>query len=244
MYFQKHASAKMLFAEAEKRGLQPEWHGRDGLFSVRHDDRTVWVYYTKLHINSQLGAAICADKSLTRRVLEREGLPSIPWCYSRDKKEPHAFFDAHAPVIQKPVGGMKAENVKLVTKREDLDVSSPEDTLLEQFIDGIEYRCLVLKGEVIGMQCKTPDPKDGFPWRKRVANLGSPEEHDKAMTELSVRIADMLHMGLIAVDFIVDASGATRVLELNGMPGLHSFHHPDDGEAMDVASRVMDVMLS
>ncbi len=232
----------MLFEEAERRGLQPRWETACGLFSFFSNSEDVFVYYTKLDANSQLGSQICQDKSLTHAFLAREGVAGIPFCYSKHVAEINRFFDAHHPVVQKPLLGMKSHDVRKISRREELDLDHLEDTLFEQYIDGVEYRCLVL-GETIAMQRKTLDPTDDYPWRKHIANLDR-SEWLADLPSLSDTIARRLRMRFMAVDFIVDALGTARVLELNGMPGLHSFSHPDEGAPVEVASALLDAIVA
>jgi glutathione synthase/RimK-type ligase-like ATP-grasp enzyme len=200
------------------------------------------VYYTKLHINSQLGAWICQDKSLARKMLEIERLPNIPFCHSNNPADVNRFFDQYHPVIRKPVSGMKSQDVRLISARDDLDPTKIRESIFEQYIRGMEYRYLLLNGEVVGVQQKRLDPIDAYPWRKHIINL---EEQDwnQGLASMTRSIAGKLHMRFIAVDFILDASGKAWILELNGMPGLHSFHHPDSGSPHNMAKRLMAAIL-
>jgi D-alanine-D-alanine ligase-like ATP-grasp enzyme len=239
--FTRFTSAELLFAEAEKRGLEPRWETADGLFSFAHKDKNVFVYYSKLHLNSQLGSQICGDKSLTRAFLAREGFPNIPYCYSKKKAEVNGFFDAHHPIIQKPLLGMKSEDVRLITERSQIQFDHLENSIFEQYIEGTEVRCLILHNTV-AVQKKILEPTTAHPWRKHITNLNA-ENWSKELTSIAEAIASTLHMTCMAVDFIVDAQGKAWILELNSMPGLHSFHNPDKGEPLHVAALPFDTIL-
>ncbi len=238
--FERYVSAEMLFAEAERRGLRPRWETRDGLFSFDQNGRTEYVYYAKLHCNSQLGSQICEDKSLTHAFLERERLPSIPFCYTKRQAEMNAFFDRHHPLVQKPLRGMRSENVRLILKREEIDCGRKEDFLLEKYVDGVEYRYVVL-GETALVQRKDPAPREGYPWRTRVTNLER-ERWDRDLCAVAESVARKLRMGFMTVDVLVGKDGKPWILELNGMPGLRSFREPDEGEPVDLAARLLDLI--
>jgi len=240
--FKKYATAKLLFEEAERQGFTPTWEHPRGLFAIPHKGKNVFVYYAKLHINSQLGSWICQDKSLTHTVLNKEGFLTIPYCYGNQPKEVNAFFDEHTRIIQKPVLGEQSKDVHLITHREDIDMSALEDTIFEEFIDGTEYRCLVLNGKTIGMQKKILDPTPEYPWRKHVTNLVEDAWLPECMKDAQ-SIASLLHMGFIAVDFMIDHTGKRWILELNAMPGLHSFHHPDSGDPHNIAAKLLDSII-
>ncbi len=235
--FERHISAELLFEEAKRRGLEPRWESRCGLFSFVLDGENVLVYYAKIHGNSQLGSQICQDKSLMRCFLARESLPTIPFCYSNKKTEINSFFDRYHPLIQKPLLGMRSQNVHLISSRKDIDWSMLEDTLFEQYVEGTEYRYLLLNGEILGVQKRELDPSPEHPWHKRVLNVGK-NEWQNELGSIAESIARSLRMNFIAVDFIVDAHGNAVVLELNAMPGLYLFQHPHAGEPLNVASEL------
>jgi D-alanine-D-alanine ligase-like ATP-grasp enzyme len=114
---------------------------------------------------------------------------------------------------------MKSEGVRLILDRTQLDLTNLPEWIFEKYIEGTEYRALVLQSDVIGMQRKKLDPNQKHPWRKHITVLEKGEWNDE-LVELSMKIASRLHMGFLAVDVLVDAAGKTYVLELNSMPGL------------------------
>lgn len=237
--FTVQPSAEMLFEEAKSRGHDPRWESPCGLFSYDISGRTLFVYYTKLHLNSQLGGQICAHKGLSRAFLQREGFRNIPYCYSNKIADINRFFDAHHPLVQKPVKGMKSRGVRLIERREQIDETSIGESIFEQFIEGTEHRYLVFKGSVIAVQRKTVHPTEKHPWKKRVETL-APDLWDAEIAKTALSIAETLRMGLLAVDFLIDDTGQASVLELNGMPGLYAFHHPDAGPAMNLAGIILE----
>ncbi len=228
----------MLFEEAEKRGLRPRWESGCGLFSFPLGGKSVFVYYAKIHGNSQLGDQICRDKSLARAFLAREGFDNIPFCYSKKKTEINAFFDRHRPIVRKPLLGMRSENVLLIADREQIDWSDLENAFFEQYVEGVEHRYLVLDGEVIGVQKKPLDPRPGHPWHKCVINLEKSAWAGHLVKE-ALSVARLLRMRFLAVDFIVQNDGRSFVLELNGMPGTYLFQHPHEGKQINVAEALL-----
>lgn len=164
----KYASAKILFEEAKQMGLDPIWLTPDGLFSLKYKNKQKLVYYTKLHINSQLGAWISKDKFLTHIILKNYQFPDIPFCFTTQKKDINRFFDMYHPIIQKPVLGQKGENVFLITEKQDIPMDPLDNYIFEEYKKGVEYRCLILKNKVIAMQEKVLNPSKSHPWRKNL----------------------------------------------------------------------------
>jgi glutathione synthase/RimK-type ligase-like ATP-grasp enzyme len=237
-----YASAKLLYAEAERRGYTPVWETTTGLFSVDRGGRRRYVYYTETAKNTQLGSTFCKDKFLLRTYLEKEGFPSIPFLVTADKRQAAEFLVRHGAVIQKPVRGERAIGVRLITNPADIDYANLTESLFERYVPGYEWRCFVLGGTVVAQQRKTVESTPDHPWRKRIRNMGS-GEWDAGLTATATDLAGRLGMGLVAVDFIA-AAGKTYILEANGTPGLYSFHHPDEGEPIDLAGAVLDYLLS
>jgi len=241
--FTRYESAEILFEEAQKLGLAPQWETRSGLFSFEHIGQTHFVFYTNLHSNSQLGSQMCKNKSLTRAFLARESLPTIPSCHSHIIADINRFFDQHHPMIQKPLTGMRAQHVRLIRKRSEIDTAQREESIFERYIEGTEYRCLVLNQQTILMQKNTLTPTEDYPWKKRNTNLAK-NDWLPDLLPIAERIATALHMGLIAVDFIIDTVGRAWILELNNVPGLNTFHDPHEGEPMNVAKMLLETMVA
>ncbi len=240
--FKKYASAEILYEEAERLGLHPKWETSDGLFSIENDKKTYFVYYTKLFFNTQLGSILCRDKHLTRVVLDKFGMPNIPYLYSNKRREIFAFVDKYKVVVQKPVLGEKAQNVVLIKAASQISFNSLEEIILEKYVEGIEYRCLVLKGKVIAIQKKILNPSKEYPWRKYIENLDK-DKWNLKMTRLSEKISSVFKLGFVAADFILDKDYKLWILEINSMPGLFSFHNPDAGKKLNVASVLIKEIL-
>lgn len=238
----KYASADTLFNEAQEMGLDPKWETPHGLFSFQHNNQPIYVFYTKLHLNSQLGSWMCQDKYLTRVVLEKHNFPVIPFCYTSEIEDVYKFLDAHRTIIQKPVLGQRSENTHLIKTKDEIITTALDEWIFERYIPGTEYRCLVLEKEVIAMQEKRLVPTLDNPWAKKSIALERPN-WNKEMTEMSVAIAHRLQMGLVAVDFILDKDNKIWHLEANSMPGVHYFNNPDEGKGLNVARMILSSVI-
>lgn len=235
-------SSILLFEEAQKRGLNPVWKTTYGLFQCIYHDTPILVYQTKHYGNSQFSAWLTGDKHATHVLLEDHGLPGIPYQFMASPKELETFFRLHQPLIAKPVLGEMSKQVVLVTKRAMLLTFERETTIFEKFINGYEYRVMLLKGRIAAIQEKIPDPAPGVPWRKKRHNL-TESQWDPIMADYSQQIHRLIPQEIMAVDFIKDTAGAVWVLEINSMPGLWSFAHPHAGEPIHLAPMVLDIII-
>lgn len=236
------ASAKILFEEAAKENLNPTWETDYGLFSFKHKDKTVFVYLTKLPINNTLGNWMTQDKFAARVILEKYNLPNIPYCFSTEIKVVNKFLSEQKTIVGKPVLGEQAKNVMLITNHAQIKSLSLKDTIFEKYIEGMEFRYLVLNSEVVGAQQRDLNPSKEYPWRKRITNLEE-KEYDKELVSLSLKISKIINQNFLAVDFIVDREGKTWVLELNSMPGLYSWHNPDGGKSKNIAKLIIKAII-
>lgn len=235
--------ARILYQEAQKQGLKPQWETGHGLFSIRFKRRIFYFYSTKLSINNSLGVWLTQDKYTTRVLLDKYKLPNIPYCYTTDKKELNHFFDQYHPLVGKPVLGERAEEVKYIEDREVIFKLPIKDTLFEQYIKGTEYRYLVLKGEIIGAQKKELASTPEYPWRKIISNLEK-KGFKKEYRDLALKAAEIVSQQFLSVDFIERQDNSVVILELNSMPGLYSFHNPDLGKPKNIADLILQAILT
>jgi len=235
--------SQIIFEEAKEQGLHPEWETEFGLFSVQHNGKTRYVYSTHLLINSTLGAYLTKDKYTTNKILEKHGFPIIPYIFTKNIQEVNHFFDQYNPIIAKPVMGEQAHDVKLITHHDHITNYPLDETLFEKFIQGEEYRYLVLQGKVVAAQSKNLAPTAQYPWRKYITNL-EPTEYKDSFKDMALKIAELVGLGLIAVDFLLDDAGKPYVLELNSAPGLYSLYNPDKGNPIKVGKLLLEIILN
>jgi glutathione synthase/RimK-type ligase-like ATP-grasp enzyme len=239
-----YITSTLLFDAAVARNLDPHWETKTGLFSVAQGSQRAFVYYTKTFGSSQLGATICQDKYLSRVFLSTHGYAIPDFCVTDIKSEAVQFVDSHCPAIQKPVRGEKSIGVRKVSGSHDIDFHLLSESIFEDFVEGDEWRCLVVGGAVVGQQQKRLSPVPDHPWAKYVTNIDASHWNEK-LSVYATTICAQLHMGIIAVDFILpSASSQPVVLEINSMPGIYSFHHPDEGKAVNMADIVLSYALS
>ncbi len=232
-------TSQMLFTVAERRGLAPRWLTKYGIFVLELDHHKIPFYMTYSAGNSQMLSRLTLDKFATRKWLAEHALPNIPYCYTTQRTEINRFIDQHGSVIAKPVLGERGLGVKKISTHREAAELDAETTIFEKYIDGTEYRVLLLQGEVLGIQKKVLDPQPKYPWRKKRINL-SAAEYPLRLVELDQKAYEAVPQGILAVDFIIDELETTWILELNSAPGLWSFAHPHEGEPQDFSDQIFD----
>ena len=247
-------SAALLFDQAQTMGLQPRWETDYGLFSVilpkQNSAQNInkpptreFFFQTNLNLNGSRARILAKNKQFTRLVLAQANLPNIPYLLPGSQEQLLTFFNQYQPLICKPLLGDRSLNVKLITTRQQLANCNLTMNFFEQFIKGIEYRCLVLQDKVIALQKKELIPTDQEPWKLFYTGLDK-SRWQPALVSMSKQIAQLLHLELAGVDFIVDAQGKNWVLEVNSAPGITKIHHPDAGVSTNAAELIWAAVLA
>lgn len=236
------STATLLFAEAQRRGLNPVWETDYGLFSFELNGQREYLFFSKLPFNNQLSAEYSRNKHITHIILDQAGFDTIPYCVPDGIDEAVEFLNGHPSIVVKPTIGERSRQVILVTKPSELLNVELDSMILEKFIQGSEIRYLILQDQLIAVLEKHPDPRPHQPWHKRNETVQSSQWNTKQV-DLALHIAKTLKLHWCAVDFIVDIAQKPWILEVNSAPGIKLFHHPHQGETVDVARLIFDEML-
>jgi len=238
---QKLGTAELLFRCADEIGLQPSWLTPDGLFVITVGGQEKYINFARSPLNSHTAASLAKDKYLTRLILERHGMPNIPFTRPATHGEAESFLHTYKKIVAKPVRGSGARDIHIITSQTQLKALRITDYILEQYIAGRELRYLILEGEVIGayhseygvsveedrpLQCISY-PR--FAW-------------DGELIESSLEIGRIFGLRFAAVDYLIDASGRAYILEVNSTPDLKWFHAPTSGPIVDVARRFLEAI--
>lgn len=224
-------------------GLRPVWVVRNGLFAITVNGREQYVNFARSFLNSDLAASLARDKYLTRLIMQRHGLPNIPFARARTLDSAKAFLATHGTIIAKPVSGSGARDIHIVTHPAQLDALVISNYILEQYIAGEEMRYLVLNGAVIGVH--RSEYGTSVAADRPLQRISYPEHiWDDRLVADSLRIADVLGLRFAAIDFLVDANGQYQVLEVNTVPGLKWFHSPSSGPRVDVARQLLEAVCA
>lgn len=234
-------NSELLYKAAVESGLNPSWETEYGVFSFEQDGEKYFQFHTFHPVNDVMHSYWAKNKQLTRIVLAKSGYSNlnIPWCLPQDLSELETFFDDNGPVIAKPLMGSKSRSVFLLKKRFELKMFPFKEYYFEQFTQGIEKRYLILDGEVIGVQEKISVSKSN--WRKHRRTL-TQIEWNEDQTKLALQLSKVFNLTYGAVDFLIEED-QIKVLEVNGSPGMKTFHYPDQGEPIDVATQLMNSIL-
>jgi D-alanine-D-alanine ligase len=216
---------------------------------------------------SLLSAAVTMDKDMTKRLLEREGIPVVPWkTWVVKNKEPTYEVIAGElghDVFVKPASAGSSVGVSHVTSSESwsevlqLAAKNSETVLIEKTIYGREIEVAILgnsvptisaPGEVIsGSDFYSYEAKYGSNSNSKIsipADLEKPIKNE--LTDYALRAYTAVEgKGMARIDFFVTQQGEVFLNEINSIPGFTDISmYPKLWQARDLsATAVVDKLI-
>lgn len=232
-------SAEVIFESAKNMGLDPKLLADYGLFEINHNGKSIYFFHGTSYLNNSMSSYLSRNKHFTRIVLEKNNLPNIPFCLPKDNEEAAEFLRIHKKIIAKPTHGDNSIGVRLIEDIKQLKTLDLFDSIIEKYIEGEEFRTLILNGEVIALHKYIH--KFDVPGVKRISYEKS--DWDPKMLDIALRAAKALDLNFVSVDFIKDTNGNLFILEINSSTGLWRFHHPDEGPIVDVSKLLISATI-
>ncbi len=230
----KLGTAELLFTSAQELGLEPTWLEYRNIFSIQTSSGEKYIDHTCSMLNSVASAMQVQDKYLTRVILDRHGLPNIPYALPKNSEQAEAFLAEHGEIIVKPKNGWGSHNIRRVSKADELADTVYPKYIFEKYAPGREMRYLVLNGEVIAVHHSMYG--ESVAVNRALQRISyEPCEWNDEKCAMALQIADIFDLHLTAVDFMVAADGSYYVLEVNSSPGFKWFHAPSSGPSVNVA---------
>ncbi len=223
-------------------GLNPSWVTQDGLFAITTSGGEQYINLVRSPLNTQIGVSLSSNKYLARRIMERHGLPNIPYALPQTPSQAKGFLDQYGTIIVKPIGGAGSRDIHIVTAMRELEGMDVREYIFEKYVTGKEMRYLVLNSTVIGVH--RSEYGTSVDEHRDLQRISFPQASwDTDLVELSIKIASILGLGLAAVDYLIDDEGVAHILEVNSAPGLKWFHAPSSGPTVDVARLFLEAVL-
>jgi glutathione synthase/RimK-type ligase-like ATP-grasp enzyme len=231
-----------LFNAAQAAGLQPAWLTDYGIFSVSVGGRKHYVFSGVSDLNNQTAAYLARNKHATCKVLDGHELPNIPYAMPETHEAAAAFLAEHIQIVVKPTLGSASRDVHVIGREQQLQPLDLQHYIFEKYIEGREFRYLVLEDKVIAVYEKRFEGLIVDP--QTVQRVAWPSgEWDQNLVKIACQATAALGLQNAAVDFKVTPEGRPYVLEVNAGAGIYRFQYPDEGPAVDVASQYIQAML-
>ncbi|HET6725772.1 MAG TPA: N-acetylglutaminylglutamine synthetase [Gammaproteobacteria bacterium] len=161
--------ATIIVDEARRRGIGVEVIDVEGgYFALSFGGRRIVCRESLSEMTTAVAMSRCDDKRVTRRLLARAGL-SVP---AQQPAAEHisnaAFLRRHGAVVVKPARGEQGRGISVnLTCEDDLDAAIraarqvSEQVLLEEYVEGIELRLIVIGFKLVAAAVRRPPAVTG-----------------------------------------------------------------------------------
>jgi D-alanine-D-alanine ligase len=207
-------------------------HGRGGEDGqIQGALETIGMRYTGSGV---LGSAVGMDKYRTKLIWAGAGIPTAEFALLYSADDLPAAAALGFPLMIKParegssIGMAKAENASELESAWRAAAQLDAAVLAERWIPGAEYTCAILNGRALPLiRIETPEvfydykAKYSADTTRYLCPCGLPPEQESAFRSLCRRAFDAVGAsGWGRVDFMLDADGAPKLLEVNTVPGM------------------------
>ena len=257
-------STQALIDEAVSRDIPFIRLDRHSLVQFGHGVHQQRIRATMTSQTSAIGVDIASDKSLTNRLLDSAGLP-VPRSEVVQTEEDTVTAAKRLgfPCVVKPLDGNHGRGVHLDLRSEEavraafkgaLGESRSGDLVVETYVAGNDYRCLVIGGKMAAIAERVPASVTGDGERtvRQLVDVANQDPrrgigHEKVLTR--IKIDDAAEALVRAQGFELDAvppAGTWIKLALTGnmSTGGTSIDrtieaHPDNVEIAETAARIV-----
>lgn len=161
--------AEIIITEARRRGIGVEILDADqAYFALIQGGRSIRCRESLSELTTGVAVAICDDKAVTRRFLERAELNVPAQRDAGTQRENHEFLSEHERLVVKPAHGEQGKGVTAdISTQKGLDAAVKEArrlddrVLLEQYIEGEDLRIIVIDGKVVAAAVRRPPAVTG-----------------------------------------------------------------------------------
>lgn len=149
--------ARIITEEARRRGIAAEvLDAEGGFFRLVHGGRSIVCRESLSELTSAVAMSRCDDKAVSRRLMEKVGIPVAQAANADDSEAVKALMETSGEVVVKPVRGEQGRGVTVGIKDAETLTSAIHsareqcpDVLVETFMPGDDLRVIVIDGKVV-----------------------------------------------------------------------------------------------
>ena len=257
-------STQALIDEAVSRDIPFIRLDRHSLVQFGHGVHQQRIRATMTSLTSAIGVDVASDKSLTNRLLDSAGLP-VPRADVVDSEEGAVAAARRLgfPCVVKPLDGNHGRGVHLDLRSDEavraafhgaLAQSRAGDVVIETYVAGNDYRCLVIGGRVAAIAERVPASVtgDGEQTVRQLVDIANSDPrrgigHEKVLTRIKLDEAaeELVRAQGYGIDDILPTGTRVKLaLTGNMSTGGTSIDrtieaHPDNVEIAETAARIV-----
>jgi len=262
-------STQALIDEAASRDIPTIRLDRFSLVQLGQGVHQQRIRATMTSVTSAIGVDIASDKKLTNRLLDSAGLP-VPRSEVVESEDEAVAAAKRLgfPCVVKPLDGNHGRGVALDLKDEqDVRGAFPEalrqsrsrDVVVESYITGNDYRCLIIGGKLAAVAERVPAgvTGDGVSTVRQLVEITNADPrrgigHEKVLTKIKLDDAAIELLGAQGFgldDVPPDGKRVKLALTGNMSTGGTSIDrtmeaHPDNVEIAETAARIVGLDIA
>lgn len=190
-----------LILEAEKRDIPYERMNNNSMLLLGQGNRQKLVCASMASTTSNMAVSTASDKDKTKQLLRREYIP-VPkgTVIYTEKQLKEAIDEIGFPVVTKPIDGNHGRGITTRVHTYEQAITAfryaqtvAEDVIIEQFIEGSDFRFLLVNFKLVAIAKRTPALVSGdgrSTIRQLVDEVNSDprrgEGHEKILTKIKI----------------------------------------------------------
>lgn len=261
------SSTRAIVRAAEDRGIPVQRLNESSLLQLGYGINQRRVQAAMTDQTSCIGVDIACDKGLTKKLLYEGGVPIPQGLIVRSEDEAvEAFLQLGKPAVVKPYNGNQGKGVtlKLETEKEVRSAFRVAETygsqiLVEEYIEGRNYRLLVLGGKMIAASERVPAHVvgDGVSTIAQLveqvnAHPERGEDHEKALTKIKIDPVVIMTLSqknltlssIPAKDEWIGLRDSANLSTGGVAEDVTDRVHPDNAELAEYASRIVGLDIA
>jgi len=156
--------ARIITDEARRRGIGVDIiDAEGGFFRLTYGGRSVVCRESLTALTTAIAMSICDDKRVTRRIVEAAGV-RVPEQVTADSDDiARRFMEKHDAVVVKPARGEQGRGVAVglrdwAAAQTAIDMARTlcNDVVVEEFVEGIDLRIIVIDYRVVAAAVRKP----------------------------------------------------------------------------------------
>ncbi len=156
--------ATIIVNEARRRGIDVDvLDAEAGYFRLTFGGRSITCRESLSELTTAIAMSRCADKTLTRRVLEKAGLSVPAQIIANGRKKNCEFLAHYTSIVVKPVAGeqgtgvsVDVRSIKEMHSAIALAGKGGNQVILEQYVKGEDLRIVLINYEVVAAAVRHP----------------------------------------------------------------------------------------
>jgi GNAT-family acetyltransferase (TIGR03103 family) len=156
--------ARIIINEAWRRGIGVEIiDAEGGFFRLTYGGRSYACRESLSELTTAVAASICDDKRVTRRIVKAANVRVPNQIHAGDDAQARTFLESYKAVVVKPARGEQGKGVAVNLKSWDeiqraiaTARTSCNDVVIEEFVQGIDLRLVVIDYKVVAGAVRRP----------------------------------------------------------------------------------------